>query len=290
LTQSPEDSGSSLAIEARNSGTVANVTVLNSVFSGAAGDLGNFTGQTGTSMDVIFQGNTCANNHANNINGGGGLTLATQGTYTFNVSSNSFRDADGSAITLFKASSGTSLSGVIRSNAIGVAGVADSGSKSGNGIFLSSSGSGTISLTIDNNNIRQYSGNAGIYMDNTDGIYALNLNITGNTTAEPGPAAFAGLALAAGAPSTTDAIPVCANITGNNFSAGDPSNSNDVIIGVSTGGSSMRLPGYSGTTLADVQNFILGNNNVAGTTVSAYFDAPATAASFTGGAACVTPP
>jgi hypothetical protein len=290
LTQSPEDSGSSLAVEARNAGTVANVTVLNNVFSGAAADLGNFTGQTGTSMDVIFQGNTCANTHPNNVVGGGGLTLATQGTYTFNVSSNSFRDADGSAISLFKASSGTNLSGVIRSNTIGVSGVADSGSKSGNGIFLSSSGSGTISLTIDNNNIRGYSGNAGIYLDNTDGIYALNLNVTGNTTAEPGPAAFAGLALAAGAPSTTDAIPVCANITGNNFSAGDPSNSNDVIVGVSTGGSSIRLPGYSGSTLADVQNFILGNNNVAGTTVNAYVDAPATAASFVGGAACVTPP
>jgi len=59
---------------------------------------------------------------------------------------------------------------------------------------------------------------------------------------------------------------------------------------VSTGGSSIRLPGYSGTTLADVQNFILGNNNIAGTTVNAYVDAPATAASFVGGAACVTPP
>src|SRR5205814_648199 len=117
-------------------------------------------------------------------------------------------------------------------------------------------------------------GNAGIYMDNTDGNYAVNLNITGNTTAEPGPAAFAGLALAAGAPSSTDAIPVCANITGNNFSAGDPNNANDVFLAVSTGGSSMRLPGYAGTTLSDVQNFILANNNVAGTTVIASFDAP----------------
>jgi len=252
--------------------------------------LGNFTGQTGTSMDVIFQGNTCANSHPNNIIGGGGLTLATQGTYTFNVSGNSFRDADGSAITLFKASSGTSFSGVIRNNTIGAAGVVGSGSKTGNGIFLTAAGSGTISLTIDNNNIRQYLGNAGIYLDNTGGNYAVNLNITGNTTAEPGASAFSGLALAAGAPGTGDTIPVCANITGNNFSAGDPSNSNDVIVGVSTGGSSMRLPGYSGSTVADVQNFILGNNNLAGTTVTAYFDAPATATSFVGGAACVTPP
>jgi hypothetical protein len=269
---------------------VANVTVQNSVFSGAAGDLVNFTGQTGTSMDVIFQNNTCTNNHPNNIIGGGGLTLATQGACTFNVSNNNFRNADGSAITLFKASSGTSFSGVVRNNTIGAAGVAGSGSKTGNGIFLTSAGSGTISLSIDNNNIRQYLGNAGILLDNTDGNYAVNLNITGNTTAEPGVGAFAGLALAAGAPGTGDAIPVCANITGNNFSAGDPNDANDVIVGVSTAGSSMRLPGYSGSTLAAVQSFILANNNVAGTIVSAYFDAPATATSFIGGAACVTPP
>jgi hypothetical protein len=283
LTQSPADSGSSLAVEARNGFAFVDVIVFNSVFAGAAGDLASFTSQTDTVMAVAFVGNNCSNSHPNNSIGGGGLTLAAQGTYSFNVSSNSFRDADGSA-----------FNGVIRSNTIGVAGVAGSGSKSGNGIFLSSSVSSnglTINgLTIDNNNIRQYLGNAGIYLDNTDGNYAFNLSITGNTTAEPGPAAFAGLALAAGASSSTDAITVCASITGNNFSAGDPSNSNDVIVGVSTGGSSMRLPGYAGSTLADVQNFILGNNNVVGTTVTAYIDAPATAGSFIGGAPCVTPP
>jgi hypothetical protein len=51
----------------------------------------------------------------------------------------------------------------------------------------------------------------------------------------------------------------------------------------------MRLPGYGGATLTDVQNFVLANNNVAGTVVFAYADAPATAANFTGGAACPTP-
>ena len=51
----------------------------------------------------------------------------------------------------------------------------------------------------------------------------------------------------------------------------------------------MRLPGYAGSTTTDVQNFVLSNNNVAGTAVFAYVDPPATDANFTGGAACPTP-
>jgi Bacterial Ig domain/Bacterial cadherin-like domain len=288
LTNTAADSGHSLAVEARNSGTVANVTVTGSTFTGAVGDLANFTGQTGTTMDVVFTGDNGSDNHPNNVAGGGGLTFATSGAMTLNVSNNTLRDANGSAITLFKATAGTSLSGTLNNNQIGVAGVANSGSVSGNGIFLSAGGSGTITLTISNNVIRNYA-NAGIYADNTGGNYAVNVGITGNTTAEPSPSAFAGLALTAGAPSSTDAISVCANITGNDFSAGDPNDFLDIILGVSTAASTMRLPGYAGSTLADVQTFVFNNNNVAGTQVYAYVDPPATDSNFTGGAACPTP-
>jgi hypothetical protein len=288
LTNTAVDSGHSLAVEARNSGTVANVTVTGSTFTGAVGDLANFTGQSGTTMDVVFTGNNGSNNHPNNVVGGGGLTFATSGAMTLNASNNTLRDANGSAITLFKATAGTSLSGTLNNNQIGVAGVAGSGSATGNGIFLSAAGSGTITLTISNNVIRNYA-NAGIYADNTGGNYAVNVGITGNTTAEPSPSAFAGLALTAGAPSSTDAINVCANIVGNDFSAGDPNDFLDVILGVSTAASTMRLPGYAGSTTADVQTFVFNNNPVAGTQVFAYTDPPATDANFTGGAACPTP-
>ncbi|HYU25785.1 MAG TPA: hypothetical protein VEO74_11315, partial [Thermoanaerobaculia bacterium] len=289
LTNSAVDSGHSLAVEARNSGTVANVTVTGSTFTGAAGDLANFTGQSGTTMDVVFQGNHGSDNHPNNVIGGGGLTFASAGAMTLNASGNTLRDANGSAITLFKSTLGTSLSGTVNNNQIGVAGVAGSGSQTGNGIFISAGGSGTIALTINNNVIRNYGGNAGIYDDNTGGNYSVNLNITGNTTAEPGAGAFAGLAVTAGAPSSTDAITVCANITGNDFSAGDPNDFADIVLGVSTAASTMRLPGYAGSTVADVQTFVFTNNNVPGTAVFAYVDSPATDANFTGGAACPTP-
>ncbi|MGE4070425.1 MAG: Ig-like domain-containing protein [Lysobacterales bacterium] len=293
LTDNASDNDS-LALEARNAGTVLNATVTGSTFTGAAGDIGDFTGQTGTTMDVVFQNNTVSNSHPLNNIGGGGMTFATQGSYTFNASNNTFRDANGSAITLFKASAGTLLSGTFANNTIGVSGVANSGSATGNGIFLSAAGSGTITLAITNNQIRRYSGNAAIFADNTGGNYTVNLTATGNVAAEPGGGAFAGLALTAGAPASSDAVAVCAQLGGagalrNDFSAGDPANANDIILGVSTGGSSMRLPGYAGASLAAVQTFVFNNNNFAGTAVTAYIDPPATAANFTGGAACPLP-
>ncbi|HEX3067098.1 MAG TPA: hypothetical protein VHX14_00875, partial [Thermoanaerobaculia bacterium] len=300
LNQNFSDANQSVAIEARNSGTVINSTIGGTgtgepnTFTGSPGDLVNVTGQSGTTMDVQFLQNALSNNHAQNFIGGGGMTLATAGTMTFNVDGNSFRDANGNAITLDKASSGALLSGKVKNNTIGVSGVVNSGSASGNGIFGSFSGTGTVALTIANNQIRQYGGNAGLYFDNTGGSYTANFTITGNVTAEPGGGAFAGLALTNGAASSTDTINVCATITGNDFSAGDPSDSNDVIVGASgsAAGHTFNLPGYAGgANLANVQTFIQNNNlNPGATAVVAYTDPPVTAAAFTGtGTGCPTP-
>lgn len=300
LNQNFVDADQSVAIEARNSGTVINSTIGGTgtgepnTFTGSPGDLVNVTGQSGTTMDVQFLQNALSNNHAQNFIGGGGMTLATAGTMTFNVDGNSFRDANGNAITLDKASAGALLSGKVKNNTIGVSGVVNSGSASGNGIFGSFSGTGTVALTIANNQIRQYGGNAGLYFDNTGGSYTANFTITGNVTAEPGGGAFAGLALTNGAASSTDTINVCATITGNDFSAGDPSDSNDVIVGASgsAAGHTFNLPGYAGgANLANVQTFIQNNNlNPGATAVVAYTDPPVTAAAFTGtGTGCPTP-
>lgn len=296
LNQNFSDANQSLAIEARNSGTIINSTVGGvaggeaNTFSGSPGDLANFTGQTGTTMDVDFLSNTLTNTHAQNIIGGGGLTLATQGSMTFSVDGNTMSGAHGSGITLQKALAGTLLSGSVNNNVIGQNGVAASGSATGNGIFGSFAGTGTITLGLTNNTVRNYEGNAGMYFDNTDGSYTANFTITGNTVSQPGASAFAGLALTAGAPASSDTIQVCAAITANDMSTGDPFNINDIIVGGgASGGSALRLPGYAGSTLADVENFIRTNNlNSASTTVMAYSD-PGPASIFTGGAACPTP-
>jgi hypothetical protein len=288
--------------------TVLNSTVTGNTFVGSPGNAANFTGQEptlalGISMDTIFQNNTISNNHANNNIGGCNLTIAGFSNNTFNVSNNNMTGANGSALTLqlgapiVGSTVATSISGTINNNIIGNAAVANSGSASGNGIFLSfadnlTAPKGVATIAITNNVIHQYHGNAGIFADNTGGNYNVNATITGNTTDTPGAGAFAGLALSAGAPGPDD-IDVCAAVTGNNFSAGDPANANDIFVIVSGTASSMRLPGYSGSNLNQVATFIKNNNlNPATTIVTAQDDNGngTTAPSFSGGAAPCTLP
>jgi hypothetical protein len=295
-------------MEARLSGTVLNATVTGSTFTGSPSDAANFTGQQGTTMDVIFggvtgtpgtaPGNTITNNHAQNIIGGGNLTFATAGTMTFHAQGNTMRDANGSAVTFFKASalSGTpSMSGFFNNNIIGNAAVADSGSKTGNGIFVSAGGTGTMSYTITNNQIHQIHGNAHIFADNTGGSYTANFDIRGNMLDTPVlPFWFAGIAVTNGSPTSSDTVNVCARIGGS--AAADKNTLNlsgnlGVIVGSSgaAAGHTFNLPGLSSSTEAAVESF-LTNNNTGSFTVDAYADAPATFAAFTGvGTGCGTP-
>ncbi|MFO1312326.1 MAG: Ig-like domain-containing protein [Burkholderiales bacterium] len=294
---------SGVLIEARTGATV-NTTLGGTLagepntFTSARADLVNFTGQQTSTMDVVMRNNVMSNNHPDNNIGGGSLTLATAGTMTFDVDGNTMRDANGSAVTLFKASalSGTpSLTGRFTNNTIGVAAAADSGSKTGNGIFVSAGGTGTMSYTINNNAIHQIAGNAHIYADNTGGSYTANFTIEGNTLDTPNLLSwFAGIAITNGSPSSSDTINVCAKIGG----AGEENTINvgagnlGIIVGSSGAGAghAFNLPTYAGgASLANVQTFLQGNNS--GTFITnAYADAPATAAAFTGlGTTCPTP-
>ncbi len=77
----------SLSLEAR-SGATLNATVQSCTFTGSPGDASNFTGQQGTSMDIIYGGvtatpgtglgNVITNNHPNNNIGGSNITLGYQ--------------------------------------------------------------------------------------------------------------------------------------------------------------------------------------------------------------------
>jgi len=301
LNQSFTDAGHSLAVEARGSGTVINTTIGGTVaeansFLGAPGDLLNVTGQAGTTVDLQLKGNAFSNSHANNSIGGGGVTLASQGTMTFVADGNTLRGAHGSAITLQKATSGASLSGRITNNTIGVTGVAGSGSQTGGGVLLAAAGTGTVALTILDNTIRGWD-SAGLYFDNTGGSYTANFTIQGNTIAEPNTNGFASLALTNGAPSSADAVNVCAVIGGasaglkNTFNA--TGGAADILLGVSgaAAGHTFNLPGYVGSSEANVEAFVGANNTaVGGAVYDAYFDSPATVAAFTGtGSTCPTP-
>ena len=305
LNQNSSSAGASLSVEARNSGTVLNTTVQSCTFIGSPADQSNFTGQQGTTMDVIYGGvtgtpgtglgNIVTNSHAQNIIGGCNLTLASQGIMTFDVRGNTFRDANGSAITFFKAQplSGTpSLIGTFDNNIIGLAGVANSGSFTGNGIFVSAGGTGLMKYTITNNQIHQIKGNAHIYADNTGGSYTANFIIKGNLLDTPGSGWFAGIAVTNGSPTSSDAINVCADIGG--ISAIDKNTINvssglGIIVGASGAniGHTFNLPGFAGpSNQANVESFLQARNTGSFVT-NAYVDAPVTFGAFTGnGTSC----
>ena len=299
----------SFIVIARNAGTIVNSVVGGPVageantFLGAPGGEANFTGQQGTTMDVQFKNNVLSNSHPGNIVGGGNLTLASAGTMTFVADSNTMRDANGSAITLQKADPSpintvsTSFSGRLTNNSLGVTGVADSASKSGNGMFLSAAGKGTVALTIIGNQIRNWHGNAAMFFDNTGGSYTVNTTIQGNVMAEPGAGSFSTLALTNGANASADTVNVCAAIGGstaalkNTFSGAV--NFADVYLGSSgqNGGHTFNLPGYVGASnLANVAAFVSGNNTLTGGATMQVYDDNGGQGSFTGvGSSCPTP-
>ncbi|MEQ1921296.1 MAG: carboxypeptidase regulatory-like domain-containing protein, partial [Pyrinomonadaceae bacterium] len=298
----------SMLVENRGTGTI-NTTLGGTVagepntFTAARADLVNFTGQQGSVMDVVMRNNIMSNNHAGNNIGGSSLTLATQATMTYHVTGNTMRDADGSAVTLFKAQplSGPApiLTGFFDSNTIGVAGVVDSGSKSGNGIFVSAGGTGTMSHTITNNSIHQIKGNFHISADNTGGSYAANFDIRSNTFDTPGSGNAGVIGMTNGSPASADTINVCAVMGGSaagnkNTIAGYPGGAQTIFLGSdgAAAGHTFNLPTLAPTgTEAGVESFVAANNNMGGTVVDAFADAPATFAAFTGsGTNCGTPP
>lgn len=298
--QSFVNAGHNLAVEAAGSGTsitavVGGVDSEANVFNGAPGDLINFTGQIGSTMNVQLQNNLLSHGHPNNTIGGGGIVLATEGTMTFVVDGNTVHDSHGSAITLHKANAGVLLSGRLTNNVIGAHGWPGSGSATANGIYLSGAGTGTIALTLANNQIHNWTG-AGMLFDNTGGSYTASFTIQGNTLAQPTGGGGA-LAISNGGPGTGDRVNVCAVIGGatagarNSFSGGAVVG--NVVMGSSgdATGHVFNLPGYAGSTTANVESFVAANNDITGgATYVAYADAPATAAAFTGtGTSCPTP-
>jgi len=217
---------------------VANVTVTGSTFTGSPGDAGNFTGQTGTTMDVIFggvtgtrgtaPGNAITNNHSNNNIGGSILTFASQGVMNFHAMGNTMSGANGSAVTFFKASAGTVLNGYFDNNEIGNSAVVNSGSATGNGIFVSAGGTGTMSYNITNNLIHRINGNFHISADNTGGSYTANFDIRGNLFDTPGAGNAGTIGMTNGSPGSGDTVNVCAVIGGSSAANAVPTNVTNV--------------------------------------------------------------
>lgn len=269
-----------------------NATIQNSTFTSAGGDLLQLNhGGSGTG-DLVLTNNAFSNNHPAIATGGGGLSLFSDGAggnTTMSITGNSFRDAVGNALTIVKTTGAATQTGTFSNNTIGVNGLADSGSTSGDGIKLQNSGGGALTWTVSNNTIRQY-GNFGVDVLAGGGAVAsagaVNTTITGNTVAQPGTLAFPknGIQLNIGTV-PGDTYAACGQITGNTVNGSSTGAGTDIRVRQRQN-TTVRLPGYAGAAgdVAAVQTFLSGNNPTGPPTVSA--SVSGTGGGFVGGPAC----
>ena len=282
--------------------SVVNVTVQNSTFTSARGDLFqmNHIG-TGTA-DLIFTGNTLSNNHPGIATGGGGVTLGngSTSTFTMNLSTNTFRDAVGHAVLIVKDVGTGTQRLTFHDNTIGAQAVANSGSLEGSGLKIQQAGQGTQTVAVTNNKVYQYNNDAILLQTGAGIAYGgdFNATLTGNTISNAGSNPAIGLPVQGinlnGGVTPGDTFAICADIGG----AGTLANNLAGAAGPFGGGdyrlrqrqsTTVRLPGYGGgaTDTAAVVAFINGRNLVSGTGTATVSSPPG--GGFVGGAACAQP-
>jgi hypothetical protein len=280
------------------SAAALNVTVLNSTLYGARGTLFALILNGNNTADLVFQNNTLSNPAPYNLNAGSnGLSLisgnnvAAGAFTTFNISNNTFRDANGHAVLVVKSTDPGTLSGTLNSNTIGVAGTGDSGSAAGDGIKIQNAGLGTVTVNATNNHIYQYN-NFGVELLTGGGASAmsgvLNATVTGNTISNPGTGGLPmnGVHLNGGTV-PGDTYQICADIKTNSITGSGANGGTDFRLRQRQA-TTVRLPGYGGANNDNtaVVTFVSGNNfgasGLAANTVP-------TGGGFVGGAACAQP-
>jgi hypothetical protein len=279
------------------------VTIQNSTFTSARGDIFQFDLTNTAKGDLIFQNNAVTNNHPAVVVGGGGVTLSGGGStnsnvsFTYDINTNTFRDARGDALLVALQVGGGSFSGKIRNNTFGVAATDQSGSKEATDVEVRTVGSGNQVVQIDNNQIRQY-GNFGILLQvggqtaNGNGSAGtMNATVTNNTINTPSSFAFIknGFQLNSGT-NAGDTFQVCLNLSNNTLGGSGQNGGNDFQLR-NRFTTTDKLPGYGGANNdnAAVVAFIQGQNTGA-ETGNASNNVAGGSGGFVGGAACSTPP
>ncbi|HVL96204.1 MAG TPA: Ig-like domain-containing protein [Solirubrobacteraceae bacterium] len=249
-----------------------NVSVQNSAFTSARGDLFQHNAINSAQSDLLFTGNTLSNNHGNIVGGGGGVTIAASGSaaMTYTIDNNSFRDARGSALFVGKAFGGSpgngTARGTIRNNTVGVAGVANSGSREGSGLDISQLARGGHTTLVSGNIIRGYNNHgilltAGGAASSVTGLVhdgALNATLQSNTIAQPGSLgtlAMNGIHLNSGT-NTGDQYNVCLGLSGNTVAGSGAAGGTDYRLRHRFD-TKISLPGYTGSR-TDAQGDVAG--------------------------------
>ncbi|NHA01977.1 hypothetical protein G5V59_26575 [Nocardioides sp. W3-2-3] len=282
------------------------LTVTDSAFQSAAGDLLQVTHGGSGAGDLVLTGNAFSNAHPAIATGGGGLTVVQSGTAgatTMNVTGNTFRDAVGPGLLFVKDLGASTQQGTFSNNTIGVAGVPNSGSAEGSALESRLVGGGSSGWTVANNQVRGYN-NMGIEVLAGGGGSAQGgtfvTTVTGNTLTEPGTTpGTIGLAKQAIhyniGTQPGDTFLACAAISGNSLATGG-ADSNPPTIDADVRlrqrqSTTIRLPGYAGANNdnAAVQAFVAAANPAGAPTISASNTVASGGGGFTG-AACPSLP
>jgi hypothetical protein len=181
------------------------------------------------SVDLIMKNNAISNNHPNIVTGGGGVSLQSGGvgdqvTFTFNVDSNTFSGSHGAGFFIGTGvlHNGDNFSGTFNNNTIGIQGTANSGSTTGNDLFIQNRGS-TTTINVTNNKLYQYNPNGTGAMqlevgDDGGHVAKATFVVTGNTISNPGTNAalqtYNGIQLNSG-PTSTDTSKTNLTLYGN---------------------------------------------------------------------------
>jgi VCBS repeat-containing protein len=232
-----------------------NVIYRNSSITTASGDLFQYIGDGTGGGDLDFTGNTLTNNEPSINTGGGGVALVAgaKGAATMDVLNNSMRDSLTNALTIIKSRDNTAgtnnLVANITGNSIGAA-PANSGSREGDGMEITTFGDGNATFNVTNNNIRQYN-SSGIQFVAGSGIAdtgQLNMNVSGNVISNPGNnpsiTLLQGIRVDSGV-DPGDTFASCVDFGPNSITGSSDAANKDFRL-VASQSTTLRQPGYAG--------------------------------------------
>jgi hypothetical protein len=239
------------AVTVEGTGTAtANATVQGSTFTDAPADIFHYIGDGTGGGALNFTGNTVTNNHPAIVTGGVTLAGGANGTTTMTVQNNTMRDSHAAALAVNKSSGTGSLTATIDNNDIGVTGVANSGSLEGNGLDVTS-GRGNATYNVTNNEVRQYNSHGMAFFVGTGTAGesgTVNVNLSDNTVQEPGDNPNITLleGIRVGSGiSATDTFQTCVNVGPNTIAGSSDAPDKDWLV-LGAGETTVRLPGYAG--------------------------------------------
>jgi hypothetical protein len=233
------------------------------------------TDATSTVVQHLTVNNATMTSSAGSVGSGIKLNPGGNATADATLTSNTIQGSAGPAIVVDSpgtaaAPQPVSIAATISQNTIGTPGTADSGSRTGDGIAVNSSGGAGVRALVTNNVISQYASAAGVNLAMSNGNGTLDATVRGNTISNPGATASNGVLLRSGSQGGTENTSTCLDL-------GHPTDGalKNALTGAGIGGTgntdirvrqlastTVKLPGYAGgTPVATAVGAYLRNRN-----------------------------